>query len=355
MMAKKEIVAHVLHGHRSWYTLRGVDVAKISNDLRTLTLRHAWSKTDDDQVRRLVRQAFMKYARETALMTGDLVEVYSKEGVLLKRVPAQLTGPRGATATSRASFVASLPRLPRSRIWLAETVRRDLKLAELAGRLPAEAKFWVREATPGRERVVSVELLAWTGAVLATDYAAARMESFLEGALLIGEVAEKHCTSWPNVLSSGVNEALALVKDIGDRRIAEVMETKPTNYYGRVQYRLDLSCSRLIAVAERGIRLEVDPTYVRFMEQARNAAARLGPNVVRSICGEGGLDLSLEEDLTALVQLDTEACGKPVRYDRPQGCWAVSKQTLAKPPSKKKNAAQRAVEIAQALGCRRAS
>lgn len=321
-MTKTEILEHVLHGRMSWRTLRGSDVATISKDMRVITLRHVWS--NDKRVWDAVQRAFAEYAREIADATGDLVEIYSKRGDLLGRVSSRHeVGTRGVTCTSCESFAAALPPpyAPRGQICVSETVRRDLKLATIAGLLPPDAKFWVRETSCSP--VISVELAAWTGAVLADDYAEAVMEALLA----------KHDTQWspisPRVppqdarLALSVNEALALIKTIADRRIAEIMATQPTNYYGPMQYQLDISFPRLIAAAVRGIRLEIDHEYAVFMHQAREAAARLGQRVVRSICGEGGLDLSSEQGLVELVQLDTAARGRPVTYNRPHGRWEV--------------------------------
>jgi hypothetical protein len=57
--------------------------------------------------------------------------------------------------------------------------------------------------------------------------------------------------------------------------------------------------------------------------EVSDSAARLGPRAVRSICGEGGLDLSSEQGLVELVQLDTAARGRPVSYSRLHGRWEV--------------------------------
>lgn len=335
-MTKTEILEHVLYarsrGRMSWRTLRGSDVATVSKDMRVITLRHVWSNDDDDDERvwDAVQRALAEYAREIADATGDLVEIYNKRGDLLDRVSSRHeAGTRGVTCTSRESFVAALPPpyAPQGQICVSEAVRRDLKLAAIAGLLPPDAKFWVRESSSSP--VISVELAAWTGAVLADDYAAALMEA------LLAKHAKhaKHDTQWsptsPKIppqdarLALSVNDALALIKTIADRRIAEVMATRPMNYYGPMQYRLDISFPRLIAAAERGIRLEVDPKYAVFMHRARGAAARLGPRAVRSICGEGGLDLSSEQGLVELVQLDTAARGRPVSYSRLHGRWEV--------------------------------
>ena len=105
-----------------------------------------------------------------------------------------------------------------------------------------------------------------------------------------------------------------MIKALSGRRLAEA----------QWDCRLDVRCSRLIATAERGIRIEVDPGYADFMLRVERAAERLGRRVVRSVCGEGGLDVCGEQSLEALLKLDAEAGGRPVVYNRPLGRWVVS-------------------------------
>lgn len=227
-----------------------------------------------------------------------------------------------------ADFVASLPPPVtwQEEICIAETIRRDLKLAAASAVLPADAKFWIRSLS--HSPVVSVEFAVWTGAVLANDYAAAVMD----GLLARRDVQWKQHIlkeSQDARLSPEVNEALALVKFIGDRRIAEAMEERPMNYYGLIQYRLEIKSSRLIDAAMRGIKIEVDPEYADFMHRAQEAASRLGRQAVRSICGEGGVDLSDEQGLQELVRLDNDARGRLVTYSRRHGRWVVAEEEHA--------------------------
>lgn len=225
-------------------------------------------------------------------------------------------------------FVSVLPPLHRwnGYIGIAETLRRDIKLAAADGVLPADARFWIRGLS--HSPVITVELFAWPGNVLAADYVTAVMEGALVKRGLI-----KDAVMWPvrapkelpqdTRLTSEVNEALALVKACADCRIIEATATRPRNYYGLIQYRVEIRSQRLIVAAERGLRIEVDPEYAEFMHRARCAAARLGRRVVRQLCGEGGVDFGDDAKLDELVMLDVEACGRPVAYSRQRGCWVV--------------------------------
>jgi hypothetical protein len=177
--------------------------------------------------------------------------------------------------------------------------------------------------------------VVWPGAVLADDYATAAMEDLLAklgaaaGKLVLTPPLQVKGGGWAIVdtrLVPEVNFALGLVKIAADRRIAEVMDAQPVNYYGPIQYRVEISSPRLIAAAERGLRVEVDPEYADFMHRARRAAERLGRAAVRSICGEGGVDLSSEQGLEELVALDAEAGTRPVAYNRHLGRWVVAEE-----------------------------
>lgn len=308
--------------------LAGHHVATLSNDRRSIRLRHVWSYKDDEHALDSVCRAFMEYAQEIA-EDGLAVKLYNKRGDLLGHALPRcgacvMDGCSERLVTmSREDFAASLPAAVTYNGWISvsESIRRDLRLAATVGRIPMDAKFWVRETSCSH--VISVEITTWPGAVLAEDYAAAVME----GALAKRDMqwTDTHLEPPQDArLAPEVNGALTLVKTFGDRRIAEIMETQPMNYYGPIQYCLTISSPRLIAAAERGLRIEVDPEYADFMLRVQSAAERLGRQVVRSLCGEGGVDLSSEQRLEELVKLDAEARGRALTYDRQLARWVVT-------------------------------
>jgi len=201
------------------------------------------------------------------------------------------------------------------------TIRRDLKLAVASQALPADAKFWIRESS--YSPIISIEFAAWAGVIFADEYATALMESTVAK----GPVQWTASPLEPPQdarLSREFNDGIALVRAVGDRRVAELMAQRPVNFYGPIQYQLAISATRLLAAAERGLRLEADPEYASFVERARGAAKRLGRRAERSLCGEGGVDLSSEQKLEELVKLDEEAHGRPVVYNRRLGRWVVA-------------------------------
>jgi len=245
--------------------------------------------------------------------------------------------------TNIAQFMLSLPPPVTYERWrignnisvdirVSETLRRDLKLAADSDMIPADAKFWVRDAQ--HEPLSYVELSAWPGSVLATDYVATLMDQFI-CARSVGPTGPQSeagsqrplgstvpMTSPQDIrFSPEVNGALELLKILADRIVAAAEPYRVDNTY-RVEVRSD----RLRLAAELGLRIEVDPIYSAFMLRAREAATRLGRAVVRQLCGEGGVDFATEEALKELVRVDEEACGRPVLYKRGSRRWEVDQR-----------------------------
>ena len=228
----------------------------------------------------------------------------------------------------------------RVEIRVSETLRRDLKLAADSGIIPVDAKFWVREAS--HEPLSYVELFAWPGQVLATDYATALMDSFLKPANSEAscngdsDSAQDAPVTWeaPITLdlpqdarfSPEVNDAIALLKTLADRLAAAVSKTYRERDYIDPSYSVEVRSVRLRFAAERGLRIEVDPAYAVFMLRARAAAARLGRAVERQLCGEGGVNFADETALKELVRVDDEAGGRPVRYRKGDCRWEVDQR-----------------------------
>ena len=222
-------------------------------------------------------------------------------------------------------------------IRVSETLRRDLKLAADNGMIPANAKFWVRESS--HEPFSYVELSAWPGSVLATDYAAMLMDQFIgtRAVGLTGPQAETEhqrplatdptglMTSPQDIrFSPEVNGALKLLKVLVDR-IVTAAEADRADRADNT-YRVEVRSERLRLAAEQGLRIEVDPIYAAFMLRVKEAATRLGRMVVRQLCGEGGVDFATEEALKELVRVDEEACGRPVQYKRGTRRWEVDQR-----------------------------
>lgn len=55
--------------------------------------------------------------------------------------------------------------------------------------------------------------------------------------------------------------------------------------------------------------------------RAHEAATRLGPKAVRSICGKLGVAHCSQWALESLLKLDARAGGKPVAYDKRRRGW----------------------------------
>lgn len=83
--------------------LNGSDVATISRNRRTMTLRHVWSEDTDGRVIDGVSRAWRREARRVANTTGKPVEVYSKEGSMLDEIEPDKAAERERHHATRKS------------------------------------------------------------------------------------------------------------------------------------------------------------------------------------------------------------------------------------------------------------
>ena len=76
------------------------------------------------------------------------------------------------------------------------------------------------------------------------------------------------------------------------------------------------------AVAEQGIKLESNPAYAALVLRAIAAAKSVGPKVVRSICGRGGVATAGQWSLERLIKAADKAGGRELVHDKRRG-WVV--------------------------------
>jgi len=223
---------------------------------------------------------------------------------------------------------------------VAEAIRRDLKLAAAAGLLPAGAKFSVKLR---HHTAIDVDLVAWTGRVLRPSYEEALMQHLAaqveagrardlnipaaqwdadELRRQLWQVDRRHVE--PR-LSDEVNDAVNLAEAIADRHNYDDSDAM-TDYFN-VGYYLDVDARELLASAERGIQLAIDPALRDLVERATAAAARLGAKCVRSVCGAGGVDGASAWELNALLKIDARAAGRPVAYSKFRRAWLPTNET----------------------------
>jgi hypothetical protein len=60
-----------------------------------------------------------------------------------------------------------------------------------------------------------------------------------------------------------------------------------------------------------------------MVHRGRDAAKRLGAKVVKSVCGDGGVDGCGQWSLEKLLKLDEMAAGRPLTYDKRRRGWVV--------------------------------
>ena len=254
---------------------------------------------------------------------------------VLQRNVTRLSTRQESDCVTPEHFAASLPPPITTRhgyVCVSESLRRDIQLALEADLLPMGAKFYVRESS--YSPIIAVEFAGWPSGIFSNEYIAVMMDNVLaqRGLLTSNPTrwapAPKELLQDPR-LTAEINAAYAIIKACADRRVTEVMAEEPENYYGPMHYSVEIHYLRLVAAAERNLRVELDPTYAEFLHRAHLAAERLGSRVVRQVCGEGGVDLCRNEfELEELVKLDAEAAGRPVtvKYVRRNRRWIITER-----------------------------
>lgn len=210
-------------------------------------------------------------------------------------------------STAQSHFLKALPAVTKPPTWAGGAIAEDLARAVTAGLLPPEARFWIRTETQYAR--VRVRLVAWPTSPLRTDYVEALMERLRIPTPNVDD---------PRLLNPLVDEihtALHLVTLITERYS-----------FSRRKIAVQIDARHLINVAEFGIRQECDPRFAADLHRAHECVQRLGKNVVRSICGESGIEGCTLEALQKLLTLDAAAtaAGRSVIYDRHIGQgWRV--------------------------------
>ena len=208
-------------------------------------------------------------------------------------------------------------------------IRRDLKLAVKAGLIPAHAKLSVTR----EDKSINIALTAWQGQVLVTGYVEVCMEAYIAGEDAPSvEATDPFMTrcgyehsrrqGHDGRLIDAINDVMWLVERIADRHNYDRSDSMVDHF--DVGYYLEVSARALIAVAERGLKLECDPAARELARKAHEAANRLGPAVVKSICGKRGVDgCNNDWSMEQLVKLDARANGRPLVYNKRLHRWLV--------------------------------
>lgn len=232
------------------------------------------------------------------------------------------------------SFLASLPEAlnlrgenSASRADVVAAIRRDLKLAVEAGLIPKDVTFSV---TKRDYNSITVELIEWYGQVLTDAYFEHHMSTllstFMKDAVAVAFTPERcartrRMSNDPRLVEA-VNDVLSLVEQISDRHNFD--ESDPMTDYFHVGYYLNVGARRVITAAELGIQMECDPAWAEMVQRGRDAAKRLGAKVVKSVCGNGGVDGCGQWSLERLLKLDEMAAGRPLTYDKRRRNWVVA-------------------------------
>lgn len=218
---------------------------------------------------------------------------------------------------------------------ICKRIRAELSGAVTAGVFPAGVTFSVRK---NHHRSITVSIESLPGSPLATDYTAhlmeciaARMRNEKEpdwdgdryGLPWSGErLNDGHHHSRPNPrLTMEANHVWANASRIANRHNHDYSQIE-TDYFD-VGYYLDVTTHGMIAIAERGIRLEMDPQYADLVRRGIEAAGRLPANVVKAECGRMPVEHAGEWVLARLIDMDRKCGGKPMEYDKRRRRWRV--------------------------------
>lgn len=202
---------------------------------------------------------------------------------------------------------------------LAKRIRNEIALAVKAGALPKGIKVSARCNPGGHHRSLTVEVIAWEGAVFCDSY----VEHLLSGSKDMWDGPPVYGRRRSDArLAPALQEALALIEQIADRHNYDNSRIE-VDYFD-VGYYLTVKASKVESTARSGIESERDPAFADLKAKATAAAAKLGPKVVRSVCGRAGIDGAGSWCLEKLIKLAERADGRPLTYDKRRGAWLVA-------------------------------
>jgi len=232
------------------------------------------------------------------------------------------------------------PRTTGTTAEVCKRIRKELASACDAGVFPAGVTFSVRKDS---HKSVTVSIETYPGSPLSTVYTAHLMECI--GARMRNEkepewdgdrygyererLNDGHHHSLANPrLTIEANHVWANASRIANRHNHDYSESQ-TDYFD-VGYYLDVTTHALVAIAERGIRLEMDPQYADLVRRGIEAAKRLPANVVKAECGRMPVEHAGEWVLARLIEIDRKCGGRPMEYDKRRRRWVVSSDVVSK-------------------------
>lgn len=217
-----------------------------------------------------------------------------------------------APINTRASFEESA---------LTKTMRDEIAAAVRVGALPAGTKVSVRK---NHYHSFTVEIVEWRGAVFCDAYVA----SVLDPATKFDAVEARNQMHRDGLrrgderYTTKLCAALELIEAIVDRH--NYNDSRIEEDYFNVGYYLTVTARTVAANAEQGLKAESDPTYAELLRQAEIAAKAVGPKVVRSVCGRGGVQGCGQHALERLVRMAAKANGRELAYDKWRHGWVVA-------------------------------
>lgn len=205
---------------------------------------------------------------------------------------------------------------------LTKLIRDELAAAVRAGVLPAGTKVSVRK---NHYQSFTVEIVEWHAPVFCDNYVAHVLDpkgTAWNAHEARDEMRRAGRRTGDERYTAQLQEALALIETIADRHNYNNSDLQVDHF--DVGYYLTVRASAIATSAERGLQTESDPAFAELVRQAEIAAKAVGPKVVRSVCGRGGVRGCGQWALERLIKVAANANGRPLAYDKRRSAWVVA-------------------------------
>ena len=203
---------------------------------------------------------------------------------------------------------------------VAKTIRREVEAAVAAGALPLGTKVSVTSD----HNSIRVEVTRWEGEVFSKAYTEHLMDPKTSWD---PEYRTEGGRARDARLSKPLQDALAFIERLADRHNYHNSDTM-TDFFDEGYY-LSVGAGPVENIAQTAIKTESSKEFRALMDQARDAAAALGPAATKSICGDKDLMHADEYCIKKLLKLAERAAGRPVVHDPRRG-WIVDDGSTAK-------------------------
>lgn len=195
---------------------------------------------------------------------------------------------------------------------IAQTIRAELAQAVTCGVFAADTEFSTRVV---HRSAINVDIVRWPGAVFTPQFTEYIMDPTMPDPTLDGPPRLVANSRLAPELAHAIADATAIANRHNYNR-----SDISTGYFD-YGYSLNVSADPVEAISRTQIAAEANPEFAALRQRAIEAAAVLGPKVVRSLCGRAGLAGAGDWTLKRLLAVAKRADGRPVEYDKRRRGW----------------------------------